>query len=201
MAKRSGRVRINENARLMQRVADSDFDAFEHLYQRFAPVLMYFFCRRGMNLTIVDDLTQKVFASLWERGSEFRGDSSFETYLISIARYTLNNELKQSRRIAEMNLKNPPKCSGQSSNGLSQPELELYLKELAAAVERAKGKLTERQRKVLEVANALDIDLSEASKELSCSHSAFKSRLKLARRRMLKLLAPFLNDENDSEKT
>ena len=94
--------------------------------------------------------------------------------------------------------KDPPECPGQSYNGLSDPEAKLYLKELAAAIEEAKGKLTEAQRQALDAANALDIHPGEASEEPGCSHSAFKSRLKLARRRVRKLLAPFLNDQNDS---
>jgi len=139
LAKRSERVRINENARLMQRVADGDFDAFERLYRRF-----------------------------------------------------------ESHRSPKKGLKGRSEPIKDSPDGLSQPELELYLKELTAAIEQAKGKLTEAQRQALDAANALDIDLNDVSKEIGCSHSAFKSRLKRARKRLRELLAPFLNDENNS---
>jgi RNA polymerase sigma-70 factor (ECF subfamily) len=182
----------------MQRVADGDFDAFERLYERFAPVLMYFFCCQGINLTVAEDLTQRVFASLLEQRSDFRAESSFETYLFSIAWRMLSREIRESHRSPKKGLKGRSEPIKDSPDDLSQPELELYLKELTAAIEEAKGKLTERQRQVLDAANALDIDLSGASNKIGYSHDAFKKRLERARKRLRELLAPFLNDENNS---
>ena len=128
-------------------------------------------------------------------------DSSFETYLFSIAWRMLSREVRESHRSPKKGLKGRSEPIKDSPDGLSQPESELYLKELTAAIEEAKGKLTERQRQVLDAANAFDIDLSEESAELGCSRSALRSRLKRARKRLRELLAPFLNDENNSEKT
>ncbi len=75
------------------------------------------------------------------------------------------------------------------------------LKELAAAIERAKATLTTEQRQALEASQAIDIPLSKALEELGCSHGAFKKRLKRARKRLSELLVPFLDDEDDSGTT
>jgi RNA polymerase sigma-70 factor (ECF subfamily) len=99
MMGRSSRVPLNDSARLMQNVAEGDFEAFEYLYDRFAPILMHLFVRRGANLTLADDLTQEVFICLWQRRKDFREVSAFEAYLFSIAKYALSKEIRESRNL------------------------------------------------------------------------------------------------------
>jgi RNA polymerase sigma-70 factor (ECF subfamily) len=195
MVGRDSKVRVNESARLMRKVADGDLEAFDRLYLRFAPSLMHFFVKRGADLTLADDLTQNVFISLWERRREYRADSSFEAYLFSVAKHSFSKEIRQSHKAAEKGLKRRAGLIGDSHDRLSEPELELYLKELAAAVERAKAQLTDEQRKALEAPLGADIPLGKVVKELGCTRGAFKNRLKRARKRLRKLLAPFLSED------
>ena len=190
---------FSDSSRLMQEAADGDFEAFARLYDRFAPTLMHLFVRRGADLTLAEDLTQKVFVCLWERRKNFRAESSFETYLFSIAKHALIKEIRESRKVAEIGLKGHPKLKQDSHSGLSEPELELYLRELAAAVRQARAKLTFEQRNALEAFQAVDTPLDKVLEELGCSYAAFKKRLKRARKRMRDMLAPFLNDENEPD--
>lgn len=200
MVARNSKMPLNDNAKLMQEAADGDLEAFACLYDRFAPILMHLFVRRGADLTLAEDLTQQVFLCLWQHRKTFRAQSSFETYLLSIAKHKLTKELRESRRVAEIGLKGHPQLNGGSHSWLSEPETGFYLRELAAAVRRAKAKLTDEQRNALEAFQAVDTPLDKALEELGCSYGAFKKRLKRARKRMRGLLAPFLNDENEPDK-
>lgn len=197
---RNSKGLVDESTRLMQRVPAGDFEAFERLYTRFAPTLMHLFVRRGTDLTLAEDLTQKVFVCLWERRKNFRAESSFEAYLFSIAKRTLSKEIRESRRVAEMGLKAHPELNEGSHSGLSDQELELYLRELAAAVRRAKAKLTSEQRQALAVSQSRRISFSTLAQKLGCSQEALKSHLKRARRRMRELLAPILDAEGGPAK-
>lgn len=197
----SSQVPHDKDTKLMREAAHGDIEAFECLYRRFGPPLRQFAAVRGADPGLCDDLTQKIFARLWDRRKDFRAESSFETYLFSIARNTLSKEMRRTREIAAEGLQNHPERSGDSHHGLSQPEAEFYLEELAAAIEEATGRLTEGQRQALDTTNAVDTPLGKASGELGCSHGAFKKRLKRARKRLRELLAPHLDDENDSDKT
>ena len=185
----------DRNAELMRNAADGDIQAFQRLYRTFGPVIKHLFAKRGVNPALSDDLVQKIFVCLWQQRKDFRAESSFETYLFSIARYTLSNEIRRSCGIAGKDLKDQPEYCIELQNGLSQPEAELYLKELAAAVERAKAKLTTEQRQALDAANDVDIPLGKALEGIGCSHRAYKSRLKRARKRLRELLDPFLEKE------
>jgi len=200
MTGRRSRIAFIESTKLMQKAGVGDSEAFVCLYDRFAPTLMHLFVRRGADLTLAEDLTQKVFVCLWERRKNFRAESSFETYLFSIAKHALNKEIRESRKVAETGLKGHPKLNEGSQRGLSEPELEIYLKELAAAVQRAKAKLTLEQRQALAVSQSRRISFSTVAQKLGCSQEGLKSHLKRARRRMRELLAPILDDEGGPAK-
>jgi len=189
------------NAELMRKTAGGDFEAFECLYRRFGPALRYFLAKWGLSAESRAELVQNIFADLWEKRAHFRAASSFETYLFAIARNTLGKEMRRARAAAETGRKDHPEHSGQSYNGLAEPEAEFYLKELQGAIEQAKGKLTDRQRQALNAANAVDIPLDEALEQLGCSRGAFNTRLRRARKRMREILAPFLDHDSDSDRT
>ena len=89
----------------------------------------------------------------------------------------------------KMDLGRNPGFARESYNGLSQPETDFYLKELNAALERAKTMLTVEQQQALKISQAAN---SCYRKVLGCSQEAHKSRLKRARKHLWKLIAPVL---------
>ena len=185
----------DENARLMKKAANDDFEAFDCLFQRFAPLLMHFFAKWGVNIDLAGDLVQKIFVCLWRQRNNYRPKSSFETYLFSIARNILREEMRKSHKIDRSGLKRQQASDEGKYNGLSQPEVQLYLKELIEALEAAKARLPDEQYKALHIAQNPDIELHSKLEQLGWSKEAYKSRLKRARKRIRKDLTPiFLED-------
>ena len=191
----SSKQRHDENVRLMRKVADGDIDAFKRLYQRYAPLLIQFFIIRGVDSNSADDFVQKIFTSLWQQRKNYYVASSFETYLSSIARNTLNKEIRQSSKIVGTNSKKHQLSDGDTYNILSRPEADFYFQELSDALETAKAKLTDEQLQALDASQVPDIAFHKALEELGCSKGAYKKRLKRARKRLRELLAPFFTDE------
>jgi len=150
---------------------------------------------RGAGLDSAEDFVQKIFIHLWRQRKNYRPESSFETYLFSIARHILYKEIHQSHKIIEVISKIPAEFNGYSNKTLSQPEAEFYLKELNDALEAAKAKLTDEQMQALEIAQTPDRDLHKVLEELGWSKESYKSHLKRARRRMRELFYPFFLDE------
>jgi RNA polymerase sigma-70 factor (ECF subfamily) len=197
---RSSNVPLDDSTSLMRRVADNDIEAFETLHKRCFPVLMHLFISQHLDRASAEDLVQRIFIALWHQRKSFRGESSFETYLFSMARRTLNKELRRFHQLAEIDVTEVLRTqvdshtSGQAP-GLSIPEAELYLQELIDALDAAKTKLTAEQRQALEVSQAIDRPLDRVLNELGCSRKAYKSRLKRARKRLKELLASFLEEQ------
>ena len=191
---------LDENARLMLKAADGDIEAFKRLYQRYAPLLRQLFVIRGVNRNTADDFVQKIFASLWQQRKNYRPESSFETYLFSIARNTLYSQIRQSHRITGISSKKQTDSHEDTYNALSQPEAEFYFQELTDALEVAEAKLTAEQRKALQASQEPDIPSNKVLEELGCSKRAYKSRLKRARKRLRELLNPILGNEKLRDK-
>jgi RNA polymerase sigma-70 factor (ECF subfamily) len=192
---RSSKKPFVENAGLMRKAADGDIEAFKRLYQRYAPLMNQFFIIRGAGLNSAEDFIQKIFVHLWRQRKNYRPESSFETYLFSIARHILYKEIRQSRKINEIISKKQTASDEGKYNTLSQPEAECYLEELSEALEAAKTKLTDEQLYALEIAQEPDIDLQKALEELGWSKEAYKKRLKRTRDRIIEILNPILDDE------
>ena len=187
---------MDEATLLMRRVTNGDIDAFDRLYNEFSPILRRLFARCDHRHMSLDDFIQEVFTRLWQQRRNYRGTSCFLTYLLGIARYTLNEKLRQSYKMNMARVEYLKMLEGftlGSHDSLSQPEAKFYLKELEAALKAAKDKLTAKQRQVLELSQATETSLHEASKKLGCSPDALRCRLKRARKRSRKLLAPILD--------
>ena len=191
---------LEENVELMLKAADGDIKAFKRLYIKFAPSLRHYFSLRGVNPCSADDLVQKIFLSLWRQRKNYYPASSFETYLYRIARNTLHNEKRRSRRIERIRTKKYPGFAANTNNMLSEQEAEVYCQELNEALEKAKQKLTFEQIQAFHASQS-QLDYHKMLEELGCSKGAYKQRLKLARKRLKVLLTPFLLDEENQKKS
>ena len=180
---------------LMRDAIKGDMEAFNKLFYRTYPVLEYFFTRWNTHYTSPDDLIQETFSRLWQQRSNFRGKSAFLTFILGIARNVMNEEIRRSRKIVKGDLKKQTEFNRYSRSNLSQPEAMYYFKELTAAFEEIKAKLTAEQREALEISQTVDITFCEKSKKLGCSYKALERRLHRARKKIRTLTAHFLKDK------
>ena len=91
-------VSVTTDLDLLQRWGEGDADAGEALIERhFAP--LYRFFRNKVDRGI-DDLVQQTFLGCLEARDRFRADSSFRTFLLSIARYQLYSHYRKASKHA-----------------------------------------------------------------------------------------------------
>ncbi len=84
---------------LLQRWRAGDAASGSALFERHFDALCRFF-RNKLGGVGVDDLIQRTFLALVEHREQFRGDSSFRTYLFTVARHELYAHLERSGRDA-----------------------------------------------------------------------------------------------------
>ena len=82
-----------------------------------------------------------------------------------------------------------------SDDVMSQPETELYIKELTTVLKEVRAKLTAKQQQALELSQAIDTSLHKTSQKLSCTPEALRCRLMRARKRSRELLMSFLENQ------
>lgn len=84
----------SELVRLIQEGVNRE-ENFRRLFERHRSRVNQFFKRKGFSSTEIPDLTQEVFLRVFKAIDSFRGDSSFEWWLLEIADNIYKNELRR----------------------------------------------------------------------------------------------------------
>jgi RNA polymerase sigma-70 factor (ECF subfamily) len=79
-------------------------DDFESIYQAEVPRIYNFFCYRFGEGPLAEDLTAATFEKAWRGRIRFRHQSSFSTWLFSIARHVAEDYNRKHRHHAEISL-------------------------------------------------------------------------------------------------
>ncbi|MEO9022867.1 MAG: RNA polymerase sigma-70 factor [Ginsengibacter sp.] len=79
---------------LIQGLRIGDSSAFKGLYEKYGPRLKAFSSRFNFSLPECEDIVQETFIKIWENRSTVNPDSSFNTFLITIAKHLIYNKLR-----------------------------------------------------------------------------------------------------------
>lgn len=168
---------------LLSRVALQDREAFELLYDQFAPLVFKLVLRMMGNRAEAEDILQEVFLQVWRTAASYdarRGHPS--AWLITIARSRAIDRLRspQHRRRAQ----EVPAVENAAFMRASDLWQEISLRENAVAVRDALASLPEKQRRPIELTYFDGLTQSEIAERLQEPLGTVKTRIRLG---MLKL--------------
>ena len=89
---------LSDDQLLMKEVGEKCPVAMEKIITRWKDGLFRFFDRSLQNKADAEDLTQKVFIRVYHSASRYQPKAKFSTYLFTIARNLLIDEIKKSNR-------------------------------------------------------------------------------------------------------
>jgi len=148
----------------------SDFiELFNQMYQ---PVKNYIYYKTG-DMEVAEDVVQDTFMKIWEKRDEIR-DQTVKSLLYTIANNLCINRFEHQQVIFEFanNYKH--------EHNNSSPEFELELKEFNNKLQRAIGKLNEKNRTVF-LMNRIDgLTYKQIADNLGLSVKAIEKRMKSA---------------------
>lgn len=160
---------------VLQRWRDGDQRAGEELCARHFDEIYRFFESKMPDAA--DDLTQQTFLACVRARNEFRGLSTFRTYLYTIARNELYMHLRQMPRCEHVDLE------VSSLNELvSSPSKQLDQQRELAAVRAGLRQLPVEQQVLLELHYWHDLDASALAEVFETTPGAIRVRLLRARR-------------------
>ena len=183
-----------EEIELKRTTIHDDVIVFERLYDRYGSTLEWFLSHYDNHGMLPEDFIQEVFTRFWQQRKNFQNQSRFQAYLFGIARLTVKEEMRRSRKVPTSDLDENMGIDRDSHNDLSQPEEDLFVKELRGILDRVRASWTMKEFQALEISHD-DVPPHEASQILGCSHEAYRSRLKRARKRSQELINPALIGE------
>ena len=182
---------------LVERCREGDTAAFDELVVRYMPRLYGMVYNMTASHEDTDDLLQDIFARAFRSIRRFRGDSSFYTWIYSIAVNLTINFLKRRNRRRTMSLddldaaiENDPAIRELTSS--SDPVREAGLHELQRRLNDALQRLSEDHRTVVTLFDIQGLPHAEISRILGVSEGTVRSRLHYAHRQLQAWLSDYM---------
>jgi len=94
----SDKIELSTEHKLMLEVAKGDHFAMEEIVNMWKDSLFRFFDRSLKNSADAEDLTQRVFIRVYQSASRYQPRAKFSTYLFTVARHLLIDEIKKMNR-------------------------------------------------------------------------------------------------------
>lgn len=187
-----------ESVQLMLRVKEGDEKAFARLVELHQNMVVGTVTRMLGNAEDGHDVAQMVFIRVWKSAPRYEPTAKFTTWLFTIMRNLVFNEMRRRGRRKEISLDEPQfddkprELAHPTSPGadvISQQE------ELERALDAAIAALPEKQRLAVLLRRQEETPYEELCEILGMSLPAVKSLLFRARAELRKRLASFLGDE------
>ncbi|MCC6337051.1 MAG: sigma-70 family RNA polymerase sigma factor [Myxococcales bacterium] len=183
----------DEDAREMQAVANGDKAAFTRLFDRHQASVVRF-CRRFVaDEARAEELAQDVFVKLFRAAKSYQPSARFKTFLFRVATNACLNDLRRPAAKAEV-----LEAKVRDDDGLSvleegadaaTPLHALEAKEVEAAVQRAFGKMSDRERAAFAMCRFEGLAYRDIAEALTSTESAVKSLIHRATVQVMKHLA------------
>ncbi|MFL9859505.1 sigma-70 family RNA polymerase sigma factor [Paraburkholderia madseniana] len=166
-----------EDAALLQRIAAADKSALAALYREYHRRLVRFLGRFTRRDDVIEEVINDTFMIVWQKASEFRGQSRVSTWLMGIAYRVTLKALRQGGLPAEQ----LHDLDGPSSEPFAEHETTDW-------VTKGLTKLAPEQRIVMELAYVMGHSLEEIAEITESPVSTVKARMFHARVKLRNLL-------------
>jgi RNA polymerase sigma-70 factor (ECF subfamily) len=173
-------VSVDESADLMNRVASGDETALTNLIDRWKIPLFRFFHRSLRSHADSEELAQQVFIKLYGSAHRYKPTAKFPTYLFTIARNLLLDEIKRRER-RPIDIVDPAELK------LSTPGRN-PLDDIEEALEICLERLPEAHRTALLLRVQRELSYKEIAGIMKASESVVKTWIHRARQQARKAL-------------
>jgi len=172
---------LQDDVRLMSRVAQEDVAAFEIIYRAYYPRLERFL--RGMlrQAGVVDEVLDDTMLVAWRKAHTWDASSRLSTWLFAIAYRQALKALRRHVPVAEA--VDEPAIAPEA-----EPEGELMHQQLHAQLDAALSGLSAEHRAVMELTYYQGYSCREIAEITGCPVATVKTRMFYARRKMKSLL-------------
>jgi len=191
------KMRSEEDAQdveLMSRAGAGETAAFEQLVERHQRLVIGTVARMLGNNADAEDIAQQVFVRVWKSAKRYAPTARFTTWLLTITRNLVFNELRRRTRHAQVSLQSEGNEEERplKDEHAAGPDVSLIERELQQTIDAAIANLPETQRLAVILRRYEELSYEEIAETLDQSVSAVKSLLFRARTELRESLKLYL---------
>jgi len=180
---------------LMMSVKRGDEEAFQALVERHQYRIVGTVAKMLGRETDAEDIAQQVFVRVWQSASRYEPEAKFTTWLLTITRNLVFNEMRRRRRskLVEMQTEEDEERFAQHEDSTARSPSSLAQNaELQNAIADAIAALPESQRMAVILRRYEELSYEEIAEVLKTSVPSVKSLLFRARTELKERLKTFL---------
>jgi RNA polymerase sigma-70 factor, ECF subfamily len=180
---------------LMLRVSDGDLEAFETLVTRHQHSVVGTAAKMLGGTADAEDIGQQVFVRVWKHAARYQPSAKFTTWLMTITRNLVFNELRRRRRSQQVSMDADEGDTIRHQfvdEQAAAPSEEMLDSELHQAIDAAIASLPEAQRLAIVLRRYEGMPYEEIAEVLKTSVPAVKSILFRARAELKARLKKYL---------
>ena len=180
---------------LMLRVRDGDLEAFETLVTRHQHSVVGTAAKMLGGAADAEDIGQQVFVRVWKHAARYQPSAKFTTWLMTITRNLVFNELRRRRRSQQVSMDADEGDTIRHQfvdEQAAAPSEEMLDSELHEAIDAAIASLPETQRLAIVLRRYEGMPYEEIAEVLKTSVPAVKSILFRARAELKARLKKYL---------
>lgn len=183
---------------LLHRIAQRDQAAFRRLYELYARRVLAFLLHRFQHgASIAEEVVSDTLLHVWNAPASFRGESSFSTWLLGVARFKMLERLRQDRTRTE--------DIDEIDDGLlvddATPEDVVALRQRREGVRECLDALPDAQRECMYLAYYEDWTLEEIAAHMGLKKETVGTRLFYARKKIQACMAALIARERGNGAT
>ena len=167
----------DEDLSLVQRISEGQEEALQQLHRRYAPLVFHLACR-VLDRPAAEEVVQDTFLAVWRKAGDFdSARGSIRTWLLSIARHRMLDELRTRSRRPQMTadpLLDPTALTAEDP----LPDEAHWLAYQRDAISGALAALPEPQRAALRLAFFADLTHEEVARTLHVPLGTAKTRIR-----------------------
>jgi RNA polymerase sigma-70 factor (ECF subfamily) len=174
-----------EDKLLLERIIKRDDKALFFVYKKYQPSIFKFVRSQINNYQLAEELTQDIFIDFIEALRDFRFQSSIKTFLFSIAKHKVVDQIRK-KKIKNILFSRLPSFIVESLKVVFIDE-EIDKKELQAKITKVIDSLPNDYQLILRLRYIDGIRIKEISEKLSLNFKATESLLFRARKSFIKV--------------
>jgi RNA polymerase sigma-70 factor, ECF subfamily len=170
---------VDDDFTVAERLRAQDPAIIQELVQRHGLGLRRYLLRLTANRELAEDLAQETWVRVITRGSQFKGDSRFATWLFAIARNLAADRFRRTARVSSLEEVSEHGDQWQLllADETRGAEEHYEASEQARLLSKAFGSLDRGQRRLLQLRFYREMTLSELARETNASLPTVKARL------------------------